>query len=274
MASGGLWPTLADANQLENALLNLCINARDAMPGGGTVTIATGNVWLDAATAAKRDLPEGAYLSLCVSDSGTGMTPEVIARAFDPFFTTKPIGQGTALGLSMIYGFARQLGGQVWIDSMLGEGTTMGLYLPRHCGGISEGATPGTTAPVTAGSGETVLVVDDESSVRMLVAEVLSDLGYAVLEAETGAEALASLGRAERVDLLVTDVGLPGGLNGRKVADAARAARPDLPVLFITGFAENAVVGDGPLEAGMALIAKPFAIDALATRVRAMLAAR
>ncbi|WP_010183636.1 PAS domain-containing protein [Sphingomonas sp. PAMC 26605] len=266
------WPVLADANQLENALLNLCINARDASPAGGTVRITTHNETLDPAAAAARDLAPGAYLVLCVADSGTGMSPEVIARAFDPFFTTKPIGQGTGLGLSMIYGFVRQSGGQVQIHSTLGEGTTMCLYLPRHDGA------QGDAVPDQAGflldavrGGETVLVVDDEPTVRMLVCEVLGDLGYVALEAESGAAALELLHSAQRIDLLVTDVGLRGELNGRQVADAARVAQPTLPVLFITGFAEAPVVGDSALGPGMAVLAKPFAIDMLATRIRALL---
>ncbi|WP_353205499.1 PAS domain-containing protein, partial [Sphingomonas sp.] len=257
------WPILADGNQLENALLNLCINARDAMPEGGSVTIATGEEWLDEAGAAERDLPPGPYLTLCVIDTGTGMSADVIERAFDPFFTTKPMGQGTGLGLSMIYGFVRQSGGQIQIRSTPGEGTTMCLLLPRHDGAVADAAEGTATTLVAAGAGETVLVVDDEPGVRMLVTEVLSELGYTALEAETGAEALELLAAAPRVDLLITDVGLPGGMNGRQVADAVRAVRADLPVLFITGFAENAVVGDGPLEPGMALLAKPFAMETL-----------
>ena len=265
------WPILADGNQLENALLNLCINARDAMAEGGTVTIATSHEWLDEAAALERDLPPGPYLKLCVADTGTGMSADVIARAFDPFFTTKPMGQGTGLGLSMIYGFVRQSGGQVQIKSVPGEGTTLCLWLPRHYGDVAEAAARAGPALVAAGAGETVLVVDDEPGVRMLVSEVLGELGYASIQAETGAEALELLATAPRVDLLITDVGLPGGMNGRQVADAVRAVRSDLPVLFITGFAENAVVGDGPLESGMALIAKPFAMETLAARVREML---
>lgn len=265
------WPILADANQLENALLNLCINARDAMPEGGTVTLQTGQQWLDETSAAERELPPGAYLTLCVTDTGTGMSPEVIARAFDPFFTTKPMGQGTGLGLSMIYGFVRQSGGHVQITSTPGEGTTMCLYLPRHYGAVAGAAAGGGVALAPEGAGETVLLVDDEPGVRMLVSEVLGELGYAVIAAETGAESLELLVSARRVDLLITDVGLPGGMNGRQVADAVRAVWADLPVLFITGFAENAVVGDGPLERGMALIAKPFAMETLAARVREML---
>ena len=266
------WPILADANQLENALLNLCINARDAMPAGGAVVIATKNVWLNEAEAHERDLPAAAYLALSVTDGGTGMTAEVIARAFDPFFTTKPMGQGTGLGLSMIYGFVRQSGGHVQIRSGEGMGTTMSLYLPRHYGAAQDPNMADDTAEAVGQVSETVLVVDDEPTVRMLVTEMLGEMGYTAIEAETGAEALDLLRTTGRIDLLVTDVGLPGGMNGRQVADAARVERPDLPILFITGFAENAVVGDGPLEPGMALIAKPFALETLAARIRAMVA--
>jgi len=267
-----LWPTLVDPNQLENALLNLCINARDAMPQGGHLTIRTANISLDARGAHDRDLTQGHYLALSVSDTGTGMTPDVIARAFDPFFTTKPMGQGTGLGLSMIYGFARQSGGQVRIESAVGEGTTMWLYLPRHDGPVEDGGQAGRRGEVPrSNKGEAVLVVDDEPAVRMLVTEILEDLGYVAMEAGDGPEALAFLHSNARIDLLITDVGLPGGMNGRQVADAARAARPELPVLFITGFAENAVVGDGPLEAGMELVTKPFSMEALGSRIRDMI---
>ncbi|MEO9130875.1 MAG: PAS domain-containing protein, partial [Sphingomonas sp.] len=267
-----LWPTLVDPNQLENALLNLCINARDAMPAGGHLTIRTANISLDAGGAHDRDLTPGQYLSLSVSDTGTGMAPEVIARAFDPFFTTKPMGRGTGLGLSMIYGFARQSGGQVQIESVVGEGTTMCLYLPRHDGPVEDSGQSGRGGDVPRSDrGEVVLVVDDEPAVRMLVTEILDDLGYMAMEAGDGPEALVFLHSKARIDLLITDVGLPGGMNGRQVADAARAARPELPVLFITGFAENAVVGDGPLEPGMELVTKPFSMEALGSRIREMI---
>ncbi|WP_237479508.1 PAS domain-containing protein [Lichenibacterium dinghuense] len=269
----GLWTALVDPNQLENALLNLAINARDAMPDGGRLTVETGNRWMDERGARERDLAPGQYLSICVSDTGTGMPADVIARAFDPFFTTKPLGQGTGLGLSMIYGFARQSGGQARIYSEMGLGTMVCIYLPRHYGdgehhddgSRRDGDTPRAVA------GETVLVVDDEPTVRMLVADVLSDLGYAAIEAEDGPSGLRALQNADRVDLLVTDVGLPGGMNGRQVADAARALRPDLKVLFITGYAENAVVGGGHLEPGMEVLTKPFAIDDLAGRIRRLI---
>ncbi len=265
----GLWTALVDPNQLENALLNLSINARDAMPDGGRLTIETGNKWMDERVARERDVTPGQYLSLCVSDNGTGMPPEVIARAFDPFFTTKPIGLGTGLGLSMIYGFARQSGGQVRIYSEVGEGTMVCIYFPRHYGTAETAeATIAEPAPKRAEEGETVLIVDDEPSVRMLVADVLSDLGYAAVEAEDGPSGLRVLQEKRRIDLLVTDVGLPGGMNGRQVADAARSLRPDLAVLFITGYAENAAVGNGHLDPGMAVLTKPFVVGDLARRIR------
>jgi CheY-like chemotaxis protein len=263
---------LCDPNQLENALLNLAINARDAMPEGGRLVMETANAEVPPLLAAQLDLQPGAYVTLAVADTGTGMSPEIAARAFDPFFTTKPIGEGTGLGLSMIYGFAKQSGGQVRIETTEGQGTTVRLYLPRHAGGGEEDE--GTATPAAAPRaerGETVLVVDDEPVIRMLVVEVLQDLGYAALEAADGPAALEMLRQGGRLDLLVTDVGLPGGLNGRQLADAARASRPGLKVLFITGFAETAALGNGPLEPGMQLMTKPFALDALATRIRAII---
>jgi CheY-like chemotaxis protein len=269
VAAGGLWTTLVDPNQLENALLNLGINARDAMPDGGRLTIETGNKWLDHRAARERDLPPGQYVTLCVSDTGTGMTPEVARRAFDPFFTTKPIGMGTGLGLSMIYGFVRQSGGQARIYSEPGQGAMVCLYLPRFIGAAEDADVPTESAEAPrAEQGETVLVVDDEPTVRMLVAEVLEDLGYTAIEAADGAAGLKVLQSMARIDLLVTDVGLPGGMNGRQVADAARALRPGLKVLFITGYAENAVLGHGHLDPGMHVLTKPFAMEVLASRIR------
>ncbi|MBP0494884.1 hybrid sensor histidine kinase/response regulator [Pararoseomonas indoligenes] len=267
--AGGLWPALVDPPQLESALLNLCINARDAMPDGGRIMIETANKWLDERAAHERDLPPGQYLSLCVTDTGTGMTPDVIARAFDPFFTTKPLGQGTGLGLSMIYGFVRQSGGQVRIYSELGQGTTMCLYFPRHHGAESPAEHDAALASAPrAERGETVLVVDDEPTVRMLVTEVLEELGYTAIEATDGNAGLRVLRSDARLDLLVTDVGLPGGMNGRQLADAARELRPELKILFITGYAENAAVGHGLLEPGMHVLTKPFPMDTLAGRIR------
>jgi len=270
VGAAGLWPIRVDPPQLENSLLNLCINARDAMPDGGKLTIETANKWMDDRAARERDIPPGQYVSLCVTDTGTGMTPEVSARAFDPFYTTKPIGSGTGLGLSMIYGFVRQSGGQVRIYSELGKGTTMCLYFPRHLGSVEE-EDEARSELVERGFGETVLVVDDEQTVRMLIAEVLNEGFYNILEAQDGPSALKVLESDKRIDLLITDVGLPGGMNGRQVADAARALRKDLKVLFITGYAENAVVGNGHLEPGMQILAKPFAMSTLANKVREMI---
>jgi PAS domain S-box-containing protein len=272
VGAGGLWAVHVDTSQLENSLLNLCINARDAMPDGGKLTIETANKWLDDRSARERDLPPGQYVSLCVTDTGTGMTPDVIARAFDPFFTTKPLGRGTGLGLSMIYGFVRQSGGQVRIYSEAGKGTTMCLYFPRYLGEVEE-MEPKPSDLVERGFGETVLVVDDEEDIRLLISEVLSENYYNILEAGDGAAALKILASRKPVHLLVTDVGLPGGMNGRQLAEAARLARTDLKVLFITGYAENAAVGSGHLEPGMEVLAKPFAMSTLANKVREMLEA-
>jgi PAS domain S-box-containing protein len=271
VGAAGLWPVRVDVSQLENSLLNLCINARDAMPHGGKLTIETANKWMDGRAAKERDLPEGQYVSLCVTDTGTGMEDSVIERAFDPFFTTKPLGQGTGLGLSMIYGFVRQSGGQVRVYSELGKGTTMCLYFPRHHGSAEEIENAASSEKVERGFGEVVLIVDDEATVRMLVTEVLVEAGYRTREAPDGAAALKILQSDARVDLLITDVGLPGGMNGRQVADAARALRKGLRVLFITGYAENAAIGNGHLDAGMQILAKPFAMSTLANKVREML---
>lgn len=268
----GLWSARVDASQLENALLNLCINARDAMPDGGRITIETANRWMDRNAARSHDLEEGQYLSICVTDTGTGMTPDVIAKAFDPFFTTKPIGHGTGLGLSMIYGFAKQSGGQARIYSEVGLGTTLCIYLPRYLGdAVIEQEEPGPRDEPRAQSGETILVVDDEPTVRMLLAEVLGELGYTVIEAADSMAGLKVLRSDVRIDLLITDVGLPGGLNGRQMAEAGRDVRPGLGTLFITGYAENAVIGNGHLEAGMQVLTKPFSVDTLTARVRELM---
>ena len=265
------WLTSCDPHQLENALLNLAINGRDAMPDGGRLTVETSNVDVDAAFAAREPGIElGHYVVLSVSDSGTGMTPDVIARAFDPFFTTKPIGQGTGLGLSMIYGFAKQSEGHVKILSEVGHGTTVQIFLPRQL--VKDDAAPSEPADVLprAEAGETVLVVEDDSTVRGLVLEVLQELGYTAVEAIDGPSGLAVLQSAQRLDLLVTDVGLPG-MNGRQLADFGRAQRPGLKVLFITGYAENATFETGHLESDMYMMTKPFAVDDLATRIRTIL---
>jgi CheY-like chemotaxis protein len=209
---------------------------------------------------------------VCVTDTGTGMPPDVIARAFDPFFTTKPIGQGTGLGLSMIYGFTRQSGGQTRIYSEVGQGTMVCLYLPRHLGEVFEqGIQAEESAPSLEAAGQTVLVVDDEPLIRLLVVEVLEELGFTAIEAGDGPSGLKILQSEARLDLLITDVGLPGGMNGRQMADAARETRPDLKVLFITGYAENAVVGHGHLDHGMHVMTKPFALEQLTERIKALI---
>jgi CheY-like chemotaxis protein len=243
------------------------------MPDGGKLTIETVNCHIDAALAGElRDVTPGAYVCLCITDSGLGMSPAVRARAFDPFFTTKPLGQGTGLGLSMVYGFARQSEGHVHIDSGIGQGTTAKLYLPRYRGVVEDAAGASSTAdPRRAEDGETVLVIEDETAVRELVVDVLNDLGYRALEAGDGPSGLKILQSPERIDLLVTDVGLPG-MNGRQVAEAAREYRPDLKILFITGYAESVAMANGFLAPGMEMVTKPFAIDALASRIRDMIA--
>ncbi|XDF37785.1 ATP-binding protein [Paracidovorax avenae] len=267
----GLWTTHVDPHQLESALLNLCINSRDAMPGGGRLTIETANAWMDERAGRERDLPPGQYVSLCVTDTGTGMAPEVMRRIFEPFFTTKPIGMGTGLGLSMVYGFARQSGGQVRAYSEPGMGTTMCIYLPRHEAQPEESDVPALHLPEAGEGSGVVLVVDDEPSVRSLVVEVLHEMGYHTIEAHDGPSALQVLQSRTHLDLLITDVGLPGGMNGRQLADGGRLTRPDLQILFITGYAENAAVGNGHLERGMHVLTKPFTLDALAHRVRTLI---
>jgi len=267
-----LWPASVDASQLENAILNLCINSRDAMPDGGRIIIETANQWLDAEAALANDLLAGEYLSLTVTDTGTGMAPGVIAKAFDPFFTTKPIGEGSGLGLSMIYGFAKQSGGQVRISSELGKGTSMCIHLPRYHGeaGASTAA-PAQSAAALTGSCGTILIVDDEPTVRLLLTDVLGDLGYTLIEAADSLTGLKLLQSDVGIDLLITDVGLPGGMNGRQMADAGREVRPGLKTLFITGYAESAALGNSSLGAGMQVLTKPFSIDILATRVLELL---
>lgn len=270
--AAGLWATMVDINATENVILNLCINARDAMPAGGRLVIETSNRHLEADDARARDLPAGAYVFICISDTGTGMTPEVAANAFDPFFTTKPLGTGTGLGLSMVYGFARQSGGQAWIRSEIGMGTTVCLSLPRHAGDVADARQiPGAADTPRADRSETVLVVDDEPTVRMLVTEVLGELGYLTITVPDGASALKVLQSDTALDLLVTDVGLPGGINGRQVAEAGRKIRPALKVLFITGYAENAVLSHTHLAPGMHLMTKPFEMHMLASRIKTIL---
>src|ERR1700676_4979857 len=269
-ASDDLWWTLCDPNQLESALLNLAINARDAMPDGGKLTVTTANARLDSVTADTPALSPGDYICIDVTDTGVGMSAEVAARALDPFFTTKPIGQGTGLGLSMIYGFARQSNGHVTITSRLGQGTSVKLYLPRHQGDSAAELASTVRAAEHAATGETVLVVEDEPVVRGVILEILHDQGYRTLEAADGPSGLRILRKDKRIDLLITDVGLPG-MNGRQLADQARETRPDLKILFITGYAESVAIADGFLQPGMEMITKPFELDVLSRRIRAMI---
>lgn len=271
VGAGGLWPAKVDAAQLESALLNLAINARDAMPEGGRLTIETANKWLDDRASRERDLPAGQYLSICVTDTGSGIPDTIIDRIFDPFFTTKPIGQGTGLGLSMIHGFVRQSGGQVRVYTEQDHGTTMCIYLPRYSGDLVDDGEPTGEDIAEAGAGETVLVIDDEATVRMLIVEVLQEAGYTAIEADDGPSGLRILQSDTKLDLLITDVGLPGGMNGRQVADAARQFRPDLKVLFVTGYAENAAVGNGLLDPGMEVMTKPFVMTELANKITEMI---
>ena len=271
--AGQPWTTLCDPNQLENALLNLCINARDAMPDGGHLTIETANVTMEPGHAFGRELEPGDYVGVTVSDTGVGMPPEVVGRAFDPFFTTKPIGQGTGLGLSMAYGFARQSGGQIRIHSAVGLGTSVRVLLPRHDEPEIAAAARGTPdmRAMPDAARNTVLVVDDEAMIREMIVEVLEERGHATLQAEDGTAALRLLQSPTPIALLLTDVGLPASLNGRQLADAARVGRPDLRVLFITGYADTVAFGPGRLDPGMEVLTKPFAMRTLAERVAALL---
>jgi PAS domain S-box-containing protein len=267
-----VWLVSTDLSQLENALLNLVINARDAMPDGGELLIETANVHLDASAIAPLDqVSAGDYLMIAVSDNGIGMSPSVLAKAFDPFFTTKPIGQGTGLGLSMIYGFAQQSGGHVTLSSLPDSGTCVRLYLPRLHGNENEQVLAPVTGEVPpALAGETVVLVEDDAAVRMLVLDLLNELGYRAYEAEDAKTALPVLESNLRVDLLVTDVGLPG-MNGRQLAEIARQHRPGLKVLFMTGYADVAAERQGFLEQGMDMVTKPFSVDLLANKIRAMI---
>ena len=265
-----IWPTLVDASQLENAILNLVINGRDAMPDGGRLFVQTAIARLEPGEGLDEDAVEpGDYTMISVADTGVGMSRDVLARVFDPFFTTKPIGQGTGLGLSMIYGFVRQSGGHIRIDSEPGKGTEAKLYLPRHDAVPEPAGMPSDSAPAQ-GAGETILVVEDDPSVRLLIGEMLNQLGYASLEAGDGQAALKFLGSNAQIDLMISDVGLPG-IDGRQLADAARVNRPDLKVLFLTGYARHAIARNEFLAPGMEMMTKPFAIADLARKLRQML---
>ncbi len=272
--AGGLWRAFVDPGQLENAVLNLVINARDAMPGGGRVTVETSNAHLDDAYAvANEGAVAGQYVLLSVTDTGAGMSADVIKRVFDPFFTTKDIGKGTGLGLSQVYGFIKQSSGHVKVYSEPGLGTTVKLYLPRYFGAEAD---PDVEEPVLeagtahAKAGEVILVVEDDEKIRFLSVEILRDFGYTVVQAGDASQALAVLAVTPHVDLLFTDIVMPG-MNGRQLADKARASRPDLKVLYTSGFTKNAVVHNGVLDAGVALISKPFTIDDLTIKVRQVL---
>ncbi len=273
--AGGLWPVHADPNQLEVAILNLAVNARDAMPTGGRLTIETANAYLDDVyAAAQAEVVPGQYVVTAITDSGIGMSRETVARAFEPFFTTKEVGHGTGLGLSQVYGFVKQSGGHVKIYSEVGLGTTVKIYLPRlHAFAAEIEAAPAAEVP-GAGQAETVLVVEDDADVRAYTTGILRELGYQVIEVGDGQSALQRLAQHPEIELLFTDVGLPGGMNGRQLADQARLARRDLRVLFTTGYARNAIVHDGRLDPGVQLITKPFTYAALGAKLRDMLDAR
>lgn len=270
--ASGLWPVEADPNQLENAIINLAVNARDAMESGGKLTIETANSRIDTVYGSQNGVAPGQYVAICVSDTGGGMDANTVARAFEPFFTTKEVGRGTGLGLSMVYGFVKQSGGHVKIYSEVGEGTSVKIYLPRLHGGLVEQADMAAADVPEGTREETVLVCEDDDDVRAYSVEVLRELGYRVLEAHDGPSALRLVERQEgRVDLLFTDVVLPSGMTGAELARRARVLRPELKVLFTTGYARNAIVHHGRLDPGVELITKPFAYSDLAARVRDLL---
>lgn len=274
VAHDDLWPALIDHAQLESSLLNLCLNARDAMPSGGRIVIETANASIEECTDPDHGIPAGEHLSIRVTDTGMGMSPDTVAKAFEPFFTTKPIGAGTGLGLSMVYGFVRQSGGQIRVESVEGQGTSVVMHLPRHIAeNAPRAAEPEITEEPAHHTGETVLIVDDEPSVRMLVAEVITGLGYNCLEAGDAQSGLQILQSDTRIDLLISDIGLPGGMNGREMADAAGDCRPGLPTLFITGYAKTSVLDDCHLRPCTQVLTKPFGLDALAGRVTGLIGA-
>jgi signal transduction histidine kinase len=272
--AAGLWPAYADAHQLENALLNLALNARDAVQGDGKVTIETANCYLDASYVAA--LPEpvsaGQYVMIAVADNGAGMDKATLDRAFEPFFTTKEVGKGTGLGLSQVYGFVRQSSGNVKIYSELGEGTTVKVYLPRFTGG-AQAQDEADSAPEASGiaGAETILIVEDDDMLRAYTVEILRDLGYHVLDAPNGAAALSIVDRDGAIDLLFTDVVIPGGMNGRQLAEEATRRKPGLKVLFTTGYTRNAIVHHGRLDADVELIGKPYSPSELGTKIRSVL---
>jgi PAS domain S-box-containing protein len=267
--SAGLWQMSADPNQIENAVLNLAVNARDAMPEGGKLTLETANAYLDEAYAqAHAEVTAGQYVMLAVSDTGFGMTSDIVEKAFEPFFTTKEIGEGTGLGLSQVYGFIKQSGGHVKIYSEAGEGTTVRLYFPRVRAGDSAVEQDHAVQASDIGGHEAILVVEDDEDVRIYTTEILRELGYNVAEAADGDSALSLVASESQIQLLFTDIGLPGPFNGRQLADEARKRRPDLKVLFTTGYARNAIIHHGRLDPGVQLIVKPFNYAGLAAKIR------
>jgi PAS domain S-box-containing protein len=270
--AGGLWRVNVDPNQLESVILNLGVNARDAMPGGGKLTIETQNAHLDARyVASEMGVPAGQYVLIAITDTGSGMSPDIIAKAFDPFFTTKAVGKGTGLGLSQVYGFVKQSGGHIKIYSEVGQGTSIKIYLPRADDGVADvDAHEATSELLTGDEREVVLVVDDEPSVRQFSCDALAELGYRVLEAPDAVTALTLLEQNAEIELLFTDIVMPD-VNGRKLAEAAHKVRPHLKVLYTTGYTRNAVVHNGIVDKGVHLIGKPFTIDELATKVRELL---
>jgi CheY-like chemotaxis protein len=269
--AGGVWPVFVDSNQLESALLNLAVNARDAMPDGGKLTVEVANVYLDEEYSAIAEVVPGQYVGIFVSDTGTGMTPEVISKAFDPFFTTKEVGQGTGLGLSQVHGFIKQSGGHINIYSEVGAGTTIKLYLPRYFAVEKARDTQTTGISVPQAQGETILVVEDEADVHSFMVETLRELGYNVVEAPDAPSGLRLLEAHREIDLLFTDVGLPGGMNGRQLAEEAQRRKAGLKVLFTSGYARNAIAHHGRLDPGVELIVKPFTYAALGARIRRIL---
>jgi signal transduction histidine kinase len=277
--AGGLWPTYADANQLENALINLATNARDAMPGGGRITVETANAYLDDAYAARfGDVPAGQYVLLSVADTGSGIAPDKIDRVFEPFFTTKEVGKGTGLGLAMVHGFVKQSGGHIRIYSEVGHGTTVKIYLPRLPSKEESAAAPAPTpaqrnaeGDARARAGETILLVEDNEGVRAYTKPTLEELGYRLLDAADAKQALQVLGAAARIDLLFTDVVLPGGMSGRELADRIARERPTLPVLFTTGYTRNAIIHHGRLDPDVNLLTKPYTQQDLARKIRQLL---
>jgi two-component system, NtrC family, sensor kinase len=277
--ASGLWKTAIDPNQLENAILNLAVNARDAMPDGGRLTIETSNAYLDEAYVhrAGGELKAGQYVMVAISDTGIGMTSDVRDKAFEPFFTTKPTGAGSGLGLSMVYGFVKQSDGHIQIYSEPGQGTSIKLYFPRLTNETAfpmwdEAAAP--ALPRTDKHYECILVVEDDDDVSRYVVEALSEFGYRVEHARTAAQALDLLQKTPEIALLFTDVVLPGGMNGRELANKAAAFRPGLPVLFATGYTRNAIIHHGRLDANVELLVKPFTTEALARKVRQVLDAK